>query len=62
MKKHNDMLDLLPFLDDQGENDMLALLDRFLTTKTYPTTDKIMSDRINRVAEWRFKIISRRKS
>lgn len=53
------MLALIPFLDDQGENDLLAIVEHYIDTNFY-RPDILKKDRINRLAEWRAKITMRR--
>lgn len=56
MKKQNNLRALLPYLDDAGQNDLLAVIDAYIETKRrYP--DITASERINRMESVRYDII-----
>lgn len=60
MKKQSPMLDLLPFLDDQGQNDLLAIIDHYVEKANMNSPSNLY--RINRLTKWRYKIITQRTS
>lgn len=60
MKKSNPMVNLLPLLDDQGQNDLLALMRVYQQADSIGPFDGQTSARIARFAEWRQKIVTKR--